>query len=426
MYVSFFHGHTFVFLLGGVGLALWMRHFFSASGTIWWLFLAFGFSCFSAFLLLFFFCFFAFCFSAFPSFCFVCFSAFCYFFFSFCLFICFFVSLLVFFLVLFCFFASLLLITFFFYSAFQFCAAWSQNAVAKRRRKGRAQGIENSFNRDVLNLAWFSSLGVCKSGGMGCERGPVGHPIAIGWYGIGEHLTVDPVLTSLGRKEPRQVKWFVQMPPGFLTTSIAECTFHTPSCQLENLQDAARMYDLLCLQIQMHIFRQFFFLLLHSFFWKTNPWRLLMAFLFNFVGCLSTWLSIVCPMWCKVGSDDGSIRRCNPGSRIFDCVLWTGWSRRDCSFPWMLDIVLLNGRQEMVRWGAVYRDVQSIEYMSCSNSGPTGHVSARAPTEQKRHDRRVGWEGDQSCCWRGWKKWGAAMATSSRWPGTAGWFSECS
>lgn len=127
-----------------------------------------------------FFCFFAFCFSAFPSFCFVCFSAFCYFFFSFCLFICFFVSLLVFFLVLFCFFASLLLITFFFYSAFQFCAAWSQNAVAKRRRKGRAQGIENSFNRDVLNLAWFSSLGVCKSGGMGCERGPVGHPIAIG------------------------------------------------------------------------------------------------------------------------------------------------------------------------------------------------------------------------------------------------------
>jgi hypothetical protein len=80
-------------------------------------------------------------------------------------------------------------------------------------------------------------------------------------------------------------------------------------------------------------------------------------------------------------------------------VLWTGWSRRDCSFPWMLDIVLLNGRQEMVRWGAVYRDVQSIEYMSCSNSGPTGHVSARAPTEQKRHDRRVGWEGDQSCCW---------------------------
>jgi hypothetical protein len=31
-----------------------------------------------------------------------------------------------------------------------------------------------------LNLAWFSSLGVCKSGGMGCERGPVGHPIAIG------------------------------------------------------------------------------------------------------------------------------------------------------------------------------------------------------------------------------------------------------
>lgn len=85
-----------------------------------------------------------------------------------------------FFLVLFCFFASLLLITFFFYSAFQFCAAWSQNAVAKRRRKGRAQGIENSFNRDVLNLAWFSSLGVCKSGGMGCERGPVGHPIAIG------------------------------------------------------------------------------------------------------------------------------------------------------------------------------------------------------------------------------------------------------
>lgn len=168
-----------------------------------------------------------------------------------------------------------------------------------------------------------------------------------------------------------------------------------------------------------------FFACLFSF-WKTNPWRLLMAFIFNFVGCLSTWLSIVCPMWSKVGSDDGSIRRCNPGSRIFDCVLWTGWSRRDCSFPWMLDIVLPNGRQEMVRWGAVDRDVQSIEFMSCSNSGPTGHVSARASTERKRHDRRVGWEGDQSCCWRGWKKWGAAMATSSRWPGTAGWFSECS
>lgn len=253
-------GIHFLFFSGGVRLALWMLHIFSSSGTIWWLFLAFGFSCFSAFLLLcfisFLFCFLLLCFSV-LLFCFL--FCFLFFFFSFCLFIYFFVSLLVF----------------------------------------------------------FS-------------------------------------------------------------------------------------------------------------FWKTNPWRLLMAFIFNFVGCLSTWLSIVCPMWSKVGSDDGSIRRCNPGSRIFDCVLWTGWSRRDCSFPWMLDIVLPNGRQEMVRWGAVDRDVQSIEFMSCSNSGPTGHVSARASTERKRHDRRVGWEGDQSCCWRGWKKWGAAMATSSRWPGTAGWFSECS
>ena len=124
---------------------------------------------------------------------FLCFLLLCFSVFLFCLLFCFLLFFLFFlfvyflfrffaclFLVLFCFFASLLLITFFFYSAFQFCAAWSQNAVAKRRRKGRAQGIENSFNRDVLNLAWFSSLGVCKSGGMGCERGPVGHPIAIG------------------------------------------------------------------------------------------------------------------------------------------------------------------------------------------------------------------------------------------------------
>ena len=179
MYVSFFHGHTFVFLLGGGGPGSLDAPFLFC----FWYYLVtfFGFRLFVllGFFASVFFCFFAFCFSAFPSFCFVCFSAFCYFFFSFCLFICFFVSLLVFFGA-FLFFCVSAFDHLFFYSAFQFCAAWSQNAVAKRRRKGRAQGIENSFNRDVLNLAWFSSLGVCKSGGMGCERGPVGHPIAIG------------------------------------------------------------------------------------------------------------------------------------------------------------------------------------------------------------------------------------------------------